>query len=113
MTGAAALNAAFPSRRAYAAQVHSTFRMHLDTQHAFDIELTEVTEGSSLVGYEQFSLFFQAPPETPPLQNVYRLEHPHLGSAELLLVPVGTNALGVRFQAVFSVRAEAPGSGGT
>ena len=113
MTAPAFLIGPLPSRQAYAAQLHTTFRIHLDAEQSRDVELVEVTAGPSLAGYEQFSLFFQAPPETPPRQNVYRLEHPYLGSTELLLVPVSSEADGVKFQAVVSVRVEASGSGGT
>ena len=53
-------------------------------------------------GRQPFSLIFAGPP-TPILpQRTYRLAHARLPELDIFLVPVGADASGVRYQAVFS-----------
>jgi hypothetical protein len=54
-------------------------------------------------GREPFSLVFRDP-GAPGFyhQAIYRLEHPDLGALELFLVPIGPDAQGMRYQAVFT-----------
>jgi hypothetical protein len=42
-------------------------------------------------------------PRTPVLpQRIYRLEHAVMGPLEIFLVPIGPDAEGMRYQAVFT-----------
>jgi len=102
MIDAAIVVAPLPSRRAFAAELHSTFRMQLDAATTCDAEMVEFTDSRASDAYEQFALTFLAPPATPPLQKMYQLDHPRLGSIELLLVPIGRDARGVYLQAAFN-----------
>ena len=50
----------------------------------------------------QFSLVFRAPmPQIWP-QGIYQLSHEELGVLEVFLVPIGSDAEGVRYEAAFA-----------
>lgn len=49
-----------------------------------------------------FLLRFRAGSPAALPQRIYRLEHPVLGALELFLVPAGPDAVGMRYDAVFS-----------
>jgi len=49
-----------------------------------------------------FSLIFDGPSEPLLGQAIYRLEHPQLGTLEIFIVPIGCDAGGARYEAVFS-----------
>ena len=49
-----------------------------------------------------FSLVFRGPRESFLPQRIYRVEHPALGSLEIFIVPIGLDASGYRYEAVFN-----------
>jgi hypothetical protein len=49
-----------------------------------------------------FSLIFRSGPGLVRPQRIYRLEHAELGTLELFLVPIGRDAEGVRYEAIFT-----------
>ena len=53
---------------------------------------------------EPFSLVFRDPATRKEFlpQAIYRLEHPEMPGLELFLVPIGPDAQGMRYQAVFT-----------
>jgi hypothetical protein len=51
---------------------------------------------------EAFSLLFVGPGDRVFPQRIYRLRHTELGVLELFLVPVGNDAGGTRYEAMFS-----------
>jgi hypothetical protein len=82
----------------FAAHLHARFRV----DDAFDVSLAEVAETGAGAGRRQFSLVFRGGP-TPPLpQRIRALEHPALGRLDLFLVPLGPDAQGQRYEAVFA-----------
>ena len=52
-------------------------------------------------GRAPFSLVFRGPRDVSLEQRIHRLEHAELGVLELFLVPIGPDALGLRYEAVF------------
>ncbi|HZN15160.1 MAG TPA: hypothetical protein VFB78_12880 [Acidimicrobiales bacterium] len=48
-----------------------------------------------------FTLDFRAPATTTLEQGTYQVEHPDAGTLELFLVPIGPDAEGTLYQAVF------------
>lgn len=48
-----------------------------------------------------FSLVFRGPLQPVLSQRIYRLEHAALGPLEIFLVPIGPDAQGMRYEAVF------------
>ena len=52
-------------------------------------------------GRAPFSLVFRAPRDVSLEQRIHRLEHGELGVLELFLVPIGPDAVGLRYEAIF------------
>jgi hypothetical protein len=91
----------------FAPHLHTRFRV--EQPEGFELELTEVADRSN-AQLEQFSLIFTgaASPWLP--QGTYKLVHPQMQECELFLVPVGPDAAGMRYQAVFSRFVRGPGA---
>jgi hypothetical protein len=49
-----------------------------------------------------FTLVFYGPADNVLPQMIYRLEHESLGPMEVFLVPIGPDAVGMRYEAVFT-----------
>jgi uncharacterized protein DUF6916 len=48
-----------------------------------------------------FTLLFRGPAEPLLPQHIYRLEHDSIGALEIFIVPIGQDADGVAYEAVF------------
>lgn len=92
---------------------HASFAPHVD--ETFELQAGEMTleltlaETSVLGGdrqegqREQFSLLFRGRKEGPLLQQgTFQLRHQKLGELALFLVPLGPDADGMRYEAVFT-----------
>jgi len=75
----------------------------------YELELTEVIDSSN-AQLEQFSLIFTGSPSPWLKQGMYTLVHPQMGECELFLVPIGPDASGMRYEAIFSRFIHAPGA---
>lgn len=66
--------------------------------------LAEVTEGMAAPGAPRnpFSIVFRGPVEPVLAQQILTLDHPELGELAIFVVPLGVNAEGTRYQAVFA-----------
>lgn len=86
--------------------LRQTFTVMLVDDEAYALELTSVQyvgEPWQPGARRPFSLWFTHPRRDAYLpQRVYRLEHPDLGTLEIFLVPLGPDAGGMRYEAVFS-----------
>ena len=77
------------------------------TGTGLDLELIEATplrppaEGSGVRG-DPFSLIFRGPPGGYLPQRSYRVEHERMDAADIFLVPIGPDELGMRYQAIFA-----------
>jgi hypothetical protein len=49
-----------------------------------------------------FSLYFTGPPSPLLEQRIYHLTHDSIGAMDLFLVPIGKDAEGYRYEAVFT-----------
>jgi hypothetical protein len=85
--------------------VGRVFRLEADLE-AMDVTLTEAaaigaptTDDSTR---QAFSLVFTGPGESVLPQRIYRLTHPEMGELDLFLVPIGSDAEGTRYQAIFN-----------
>ena len=81
-----------------------TFRLIASATEALDLTLAEVQplgpaalEGSR----EPFSLLFRGPASPFAPQRTYRFAHATLGEFDLFIVPLGPDATGQRYEAVF------------
>ena len=82
----------------------SVFELALSDDHRLQLELAEI-RGNGLQGMakrEQFALHFRGPAAPALAQRIYRLEHPQLGVLEIFLVPIGRDAAGMTYEAVFT-----------
>lgn len=92
---------------------HESFRPHVGS--AFRVEyapgtsatltLAEVTVlggGGAAARRQPFSLLFRGPRAPVLPQRIYRLEHEGMGALELFIVPIGPDAEGLRYEAIFT-----------
>jgi hypothetical protein len=88
--------------------VGNVFRLHRGAAAPLDVELTEATplgaEGTERPAgrREPFAIVFRGPRHVVLPQKIYALEHPRLGTLELFVVPIGPDAQGMRYEAVFN-----------
>lgn len=87
--------------------VGQPFRVQVGSDEFLDLELIEATDlrvdGPPVApgARTPFSVLWRGP-STPILpQQIYRLEHEELGVFDLFLVPIGPDAHGMRYEAVF------------
>ncbi len=73
------------------------------------LTLAEVTLGAAAggsgpdgVARQQFSLLFRGPADLQLNQGIWDLEHATMGELALFLVPLGPDAEGPRYEAVFA-----------
>ncbi len=94
----------------FAPLVHDPFRVVQDAVPDLVLELTEVHEMADTgprdprVGQRRtpFSLLFRGPRAVILPQQIVRLEHATLGAFDLFIVPLGPDAQGVRYEAIFT-----------
>lgn len=67
-----------------------------------ELKLLSVTDVGSSARQIQFSLVFLGPNEAPVSQGIYRVDHDKLGELSLFLVPIGRDANGVKYEAIFN-----------
>jgi hypothetical protein len=92
---------------AFAARLHQLFRLPLQGGGTLPLELVEArdlgtreAEGGALSTY---ALTFRSAGEMRHApQGTYRLEHDELGVLEIFLVPLGADAVGMRYEAIFN-----------
>ncbi len=87
----------------FAPHIGEQFRVDPGAEPAFDLTLVEVSEDTQQGAPRRpFCVVFRGGPQLPQPQRVYRLEHDALGPLEIFLVPIGPDAQGQRYEAVFS-----------
>ena len=93
----------------FADRVSETFEVRDASVSAVTLTLVETSEsdasggtGPDGVERRQFSLLFRGPVDPLLPQRTYRLEHAELGDLDLFLVPIGPDAEGMRYEAVFA-----------
>ena len=66
-----------------------------------DLVEAQALSGPPFNGRQPFSLLFTGPAAPALPQGTYRLVHAQMPAFDLFLVPVGADASGVRYQAIF------------
>lgn len=93
------------TREAFEPYLNKTFQVSTGDNLAFEAELIEVSPVGETVGptgRRAFSLVLRGPENEAPEQGIYRLDHEELDSIELFLVPIGPDAKGMKYEAVFT-----------
>jgi hypothetical protein len=86
----------------FTARVNERFTLHAGAE-SLDLTLVEAKPlGASQREGGAFSLVFRAAGETHAPQGTYTLKNEHLGQLEVFLVPLGADAEGMRYEAVFA-----------
>ena len=90
----------------FAGRVGEAFRITLADGAAIDTVLVEARtwsgEAAQGRGRVPFALLFRGPPRPVLPQRIYRMEHADIGAFDLFIVPIGPDAEGMRYEAVFS-----------
>ncbi len=86
-----------------------TFRISPDSSRSIEVELIEVTDLSERSGRataegrrRPFSIVFRGPSNILLPQRIYPMEHDTIGAFDLFLVPIGPDAQGLRYEAIFT-----------
>ena len=66
------------------------------------VELVSVSELRETPRQSMFSLGFRGPLDQPLAQGMHPVEHESMGADSLFLVPIGSEADGFRYEAVFN-----------
>lgn len=87
--------------------VGSTFSVALGAPWDLRLELTEVTALASQTSFTgafraPFRLIFHGPAQPVHPQAILPLEHSQLGRIEIFLVPIGPDAQGMQYEAIFT-----------
>jgi len=88
-------------------QIGKAFRLPLTEGTVLDLVLVEARNLSLRTGNpgprrDPFSLLFLGPKAPVLPQRIYPLENAALGRLEIFLVPVGADADGVKYEAIFN-----------
>ena len=87
----------------FAPALGSAFQLRSPGGQAVPVVLTRIVDRGGGLHTTQFSLLFQVPAGGPTEQNVYTLDHEHVGSIDLLLVPVAQIDDGLLFEAAIAL----------
>jgi hypothetical protein len=94
------------TKETFAEHLGSTFRLHYGAAQPLGVELTEARPLGAVsrgpIERAPFALLFRGPRQPVLPQQIYPLEHERLGTLEIFLVPVGPDAAGMQYEAVFT-----------
>jgi hypothetical protein len=93
---------ALPGKDAFQSCLNSVFELSFLPGQALDVRLVELRGGRPDPRIEQFSLLFQGPQNPLLPQQMYHLRQAEIGEMDLFLVPVGQDAGGTYYEAVFN-----------
>ena len=97
-----------PDHDAFARHVGEAFLLRPPEGAPVEIELVEAQTFAARGGDDAslrrtpFSLLFRVTGPSDLTQRIYRVEHDALGALDLFLVPIGSDDVGTRFEAVFN-----------
>ena len=90
----------------FSGRVGETFRVVVDDTHELRTELVEAhtwgTDDDQRRQRVPFTLVFRGPGPVVLPQQTYTVQHEEMGEMEIFLVPIGSDAKGVRYEAVFA-----------
>lgn len=85
--------------------LHQKYEIHHDGA-MLEVELTECRTlpypGRKDAQRVPFAVIFRGPLQPVLSQRIYKLEGGSIGSLEIFIVPVGPDAVGMRYEAIFS-----------
>jgi hypothetical protein len=80
------------------------FALKAENLASMELILAEVTAFGRQRGLnrEAYSLLFRGPAQPILRQQIFTLRHSHMGELDIFLVPLGPDAEGMRYEAVFT-----------
>jgi hypothetical protein len=95
-----------PTEADFSQNLDTKFRVRAEAPRPVELELVEVKGWTSRPeeekGMERFSVSFCGPEDIYMPQQMYTLEHERMGVFDIFLVPMGRDARGFLYQAVFN-----------
>lgn len=81
----------------------TTFVMWVSDERAIELQLVETEPLSTRAGAPRrsFRLRFRSAERHAVPQRIYPLDHPVMGRMDVFLVPVGPDAIGMQYDAIF------------
>lgn len=86
-------------------RVGEPFRIQASDQRSIHVELVQAAPlgaANATPRGQAFSLIFRAAGHDVLPQSIYRVEHDQLGAYDIFLVPIGPDAVGMRYEAIFT-----------
>ena len=100
---------AYPTCQQFADQIGSSFAVSVSGGALVQLELVHVTPYEQSLDVKDkslkiqaFSITFSGARAQHLPQNSYTMEHPALGEMNIFIVPIGPDAQGMRYEAVFN-----------
>jgi hypothetical protein len=92
------------SHSSFEEQLNTPFRIHFGGEAPLEVVLYEVRLHEPHGGprKQPYSVYFRTPRQVVLPQAIYRVEHERMGPMEIFLVPIGPDAHGMRYEAVFN-----------
>jgi hypothetical protein len=90
------------SQELFEQAMNSRFEIEIPGQGRQSLELIALTRYPSNPKVSAFSALFRGPLDRPFGQGSYSVGHEQMGQVDLFLVPVGREADGMRYEAVFN-----------
>ena len=94
------------SHSSFEEQLNTPFRIHFGGESPLEVVLFEVRLHEPHDGprKQPYSVYFRGPGRPVPVlpQAIYRVEHDRMGTMDIFLVPIGPDAQGMRYEAVFN-----------
>lgn len=89
----------------FAQHLNTRFRVAAEGSQPIELELVQADDLGSSEEHETFSLVFRGPLKGSFLpQGIYTFEHEGLSTFNLFVVPIGPDAEGMRYEAIFNRR---------
>ena len=88
----------------FEAHLGTTFRIHYGGETPLEVVLFEVVphERHSGPREQPFTARFRGPRQPILTQQIYKIEHSPMGTMDIFIVPIGPDAQGMRYEAVFN-----------
>lgn len=91
------------NREAFEPHLNTIFRLQHGGPEPLELELVEITGGDgAFENSYSFSLIFRGGTHFTLQQHIFTLEHDHLGTLDIFLVPIARDPDGFRYEAVFN-----------
>src|SRR3712207_4120592 len=88
----------------FEAHLGTTFRIHYGGEAPLEVVLYEVVPHERHAGPREqpFTARFRGPRQPILPQRIYQIEHGPMGTMDIFIVPIGPDAQGMRYEAVFN-----------